>query len=154
MKNSQKGFTLIELLVVIAIIGILATIVLTSLGSATKKAKDSKIQGQVSSMRAQAQLWTSTTVAAVTSGACASVTNTLVDSANATSLYSLVGNLTLADTYCTGEAVLPSNGGRWAVAAKLSDNKWACADYTGQSIISSQATGAAATGTGTWTCTP
>lgn len=38
-KNFKKGFTLIELLVVIAIIGILASVVLVSLSSATGKAK-------------------------------------------------------------------------------------------------------------------
>ncbi|MCX6790866.1 MAG: type II secretion system protein [Candidatus Gribaldobacteria bacterium] len=51
LNIQQKGFTLIELLVVIAIIGILASIVLVSFPSATKKAKDSRVKSAVGQAR-------------------------------------------------------------------------------------------------------
>ncbi len=50
-SNQNRGFTLIELLVVVAIIGLLSSIVLSSLNTARKKSKDAFLREQATQMR-------------------------------------------------------------------------------------------------------
>jgi general secretion pathway protein G len=51
LRRHQDGFTLIELMVVILIIGLLATIVVQNLRSATDKAKRVKAQADISQIK-------------------------------------------------------------------------------------------------------
>ena len=52
-----RGFTLIELLVVVTILGVLASIVLTSLNSARIKSRDGKRQGDLGELQKALELY-------------------------------------------------------------------------------------------------
>ena len=54
---NRLGFTLIEMLVVVGIIGVLSSVLLTALGPARDKAKDSRIIQQVNQVRALAETY-------------------------------------------------------------------------------------------------
>ena len=121
MKNFKKGFTLIELLVVVAIIGILASVVLASLNSARAKGKDASAEASISSVRAQAEIFYSSTEAANSyTGICDPATNAdskkvddLITAANkqvpaagaftcipGTDSYTVAGTLNNTHTFC------------------------------------------------------
>ena len=52
----KRGFTLVELLVVVAVIGILASIVLVSVGGGTTRAKDTRIISDLNMIRTAAEV--------------------------------------------------------------------------------------------------
>ena len=135
MKNLKKGFTLIELLVVVAIIGILASVVLDSLGSARNKGDDTAVKANLRTVQNQAALFYSehgNSYGGSTSGTCPIFSGPIYNS----SMFSADGVVKAALV----EAIKRGNGSSscynsadaWAVAVGLKSTKgsW-CADSEG-----------------------
>lgn len=114
-------------MVLIAIVGILASIVLASLGEARAKAEDAKIYGQISSMQSVAKAY-SGKGAEFQGGECAATPDTLFDTNGG--LGNLFPKTGAKNSACYAVAGLPSKGAQWAVAWPESKT-WACADFTG-----------------------
>jgi prepilin-type N-terminal cleavage/methylation domain-containing protein len=127
----KQGFTLIELLVVIAIIGILSSVVLSSLSTARLKSADARIQSQLQAMRAQADLYNGPLGNPYAASPCAFIGDTLFETTN-NGLGNLFGGLVLANTRCASSGGLPSVGATWAVAGVTSSGAW-CVDSRGVS---------------------
>ena len=153
MKLS-KGFTLIELLVVIAIIGILSSVVLASLTTARTRGQSASVQSQLSNMRAQAELFYSTTGnnsygTGVAVDECNGTVGTLFTS-TANGLTALVAGVNsvagAANTACV-TAPTGSAATAWAVAAidPASSTSAFCVDSTGVSKTFSIGSGAVST---------
>lgn len=117
--STLKGFTLIELLVVIAIIGILAATVLTSLGGARAKARAVRAKSELSSMRAQMELFQLD--AGEYTGGCASAQK-LIDSIQTAAV---PGSVRCVDSD-------PNEWGAMAEFASGTASTTVCVDWTGQ----------------------
>jgi prepilin-type N-terminal cleavage/methylation domain-containing protein len=139
----KSGFTLIELLVVIAIIGVLSSVVMSSITTARVKAYDAKVKGQLSNIRSAAEVYFSTRFnygASTTANACITIPPTagtmFADTA------SNLAQLSISSNYPVGEntIVCNSSGTAYAVGDNLSAGSgyW-CVDSTGVSRSSTTA---------------
>lgn len=146
----EKGFTLIELLVVVAIIGILATVVLASLGSASSKAKDAAIKAVLSQMRAQAEIQYNGNYNTVCDPTSQSglMFRDAHDKAGPTTTHNTCTDEDGRYNAPTGQALTAStvsagvdaNGRVWAAAVRLHNGFWFCVDSSGAAVETTTST--------------
>ncbi len=132
-NKKQSGFTLIELLIVVAIIAILSGVVLASLNGARVKAQNSKVISEMSSLRAQAELFYNSNDFKYLTGAsdCTSGMFTSTDPNSAKKLFDAISSK------ATGVSCNVTNQS-WAISATLPDGTTTyCVDSTGASKSSS-----------------
>lgn len=140
-----SGFTLIELLIVITIIGVLSTIILTSLSNSRARAYDSKIKQQLASFRTAAEIYfanQSPNSYGPPSNSCTSGTSIFTDTNPASgspSLYISSTNLpSFSQVFCG------STDSAFAVKATLySGTEYWCVDNRGasRSIVGTPSSG-------------
>jgi len=131
MLYHRRAFTLPELLVVIGVIGVLAAVVLASLGAARSQANDTAIKANLSTIQVQAEsFYTSNSNSygvSIVTGVCINNANTLFK------LDSTIKNAIAAIANITGSSAVTSlRCYNWptsyVVTVKLSDGTFWCVD--------------------------
>lgn len=133
LLQTKQGMTLIELLIVITIVGVLSTIILSSVSDSRVRAYDSKVRQQLSSFRTAAEIYFQNQTPN-SYGISSSCTSGMFISTNQSEgspgMYIDPSNLPSAT-----QVVCGSNGTSYAVKATLySGNEYWCVDSKGNSV--------------------
>jgi prepilin-type N-terminal cleavage/methylation domain-containing protein len=144
--HTTRGFTLIELLVVIAIIGILSSIVLSSLNTARNKGMDAGAKSTLSDARAQAQLFYGENnnkfvqLIASATDVCHPLANNGASTNGVKGINALLYSAAQSEGITTvlgdttggpGKAVCNSTPNGWAIELPLKDGTYYCVDWNG-----------------------
>lgn len=143
---TSRGFTLLELLVVIAIIGILSSVVISSVSSARTQAYDAKVKAQLSNIRSSAELYFNSRLSygTVTYWTANGTSTNGCQAGMFQDTASGMQPLTISVNYPVGEntIVCNSSGAAYAVSDNLSaTSTWWCVDSSGASKQRSTALG-------------
>lgn len=140
-QHLGRGFTLIELLVVVSIIGLLSSVIITSLSQARVKASNAAIAQQMNALRTEAALIHAGTGSYNTLCANGSKSALIFTESIAESSQNPVGftgmclsSGTNAITYIAGTLAYGSklvSPGQWAAVVQSKDGRYYCTDYTG-----------------------